>query len=157
MSTKTLPILLLIIFLNCESSTKNPIPPKIFNLTLKEQIEDPDATQQINKLHFQNVAAEKNEIAVYEGPNSVATIYVSYYRDNKTSQSEYEKMTQKISPENSVFIGGTYLEMNKVEIYKCFGMGQTHFVFAKDQLLFWVSVTTVISNDFIAAYLDILN
>ena len=149
MPTKRLSILLLIIFLNCASSTKNPIPHKIYNLTLKQKIEEAEATQQINKLHFQNVAAEKNEIAFYEGPNSAATIYVSYYRDNKTCQSEYEKMTQKISPENSVFIGGTYLKMNKLEIYKCFGMGQTHFVFAKDQILFWVSITTIIADDFI--------
>ena len=157
MPAKTLSIILLIILLNCTSSTKNPIPYKIYNLTLKQKIAEPDATQQINKLHFQNVAAEKNEIALYEGPNSVATIYVSYYRDNETCQSEYEKMTHKISPENSVFIGGTYLEINKLEIYKCFGMGQTHFVFAIDQILFWVSITTLIADDFIVNYLDILN
>jgi hypothetical protein len=63
-------------------------------------------------------------------------------------------MTEKISPENSVFIGGEYLDIEGKQVYRCFGMGQTHFVFAHQKELFWISVNTVIGKDVLTAYLD---
>lgn len=115
-----------------------------------------EATEFINNLHFQAVAAEKNEIGFYEGESGPAIIYVSYYTSNETAAAEGKRMSEKISPENSVFIGGEYLEVSGKAVYRCFGMGQTHFVFTHQKALFWMSVNTMKAKAILAAYLEYL-
>lgn len=66
-------------------------------------------------------------------------------------------MTEKISPENSVFVGGQTIDIDGKQVYRCFGMGQTHFVFAHKKQLIWISVNTVVANEFLSEYLNYLN
>jgi hypothetical protein len=61
---------------------------------------------------------------------------------NGTSHSEYVKMVNKISPENSVFINPEFVDIGGKDIYRCFGMGQSHYVFANGKELYWISVDT---------------
>ncbi len=63
-------------------------------------------------------------------------------------------MTEKISPENSMFVRGTYYTTNNKEIYTCLGPGQVHYVFSHKNLLFWISVDPNISKNFFNEYLN---
>ncbi len=56
-------------------------------------------------------------------------------------------MTNKISPENSIFIYPEFFDYEGNKIYKCFGMGMTHFVFPLNKSLYWISVDTHLSKD----------
>ena len=66
-------------------------------------------------------------------------------------------MVEKISPENSVFIGGESFELNDTKVYRYLGMGQTHFVFADDKALVWLSAETIWGEKFLSEYLSFLN
>jgi hypothetical protein len=135
-------------------SKKDILPNSILGYKITKKLTGDEAKSFVNKLHNQEVASIKNEIAFYENGSQKAVIYITHYNNEHTAASEENKMTQKISPQNSVFVGGEYLKINKFEVYRCFGMGQTHFVFSLDTKLFWISVDTMDANDFLKLYLS---
>lgn len=142
---------LLIIF-SC-SSNNSYIPRIFFDLELKQHLRGEEAKTFVDKLHFKNVAGKSNEIGFYKGEKGSAVIYITYYATAESAKDEEVKMTEKISPENSVFIMGKYIDVNKEKIYRTFGMGQTHFVFTHDKALFWLSAETQWADDFLKLYL----
>lgn len=148
-------ILLLIVF-GCQSERIN-LPENFMGLRLQKKLTGIEAKNFVDKLHINEVAPEKNEIGFYESTNGTAIIYITYYGDPNTSHSEYKRMINKISPENSVFINPEIVEINGREIYRCFGMGQSHYVFANKKELYWVSVDTHIGKEFITQYLAYIN
>jgi len=143
--------LFFIILISC--SKQNPLPDQIFGLSLRQKLVGKEALEFVNKLHFNNVTYEKNEIGFYEGSKGTAVIYITYYNDEKTANHNFELMTRKISPENSVFIKSSFFEYNGKNIYRTFGMGQTHFVFVSGKNLYWLSVETIWSLKFLKEYL----
>jgi len=146
--------LLLAALFCCSEQQKDLLPHKLLDLALTRRIDGAEAIAFINKLHFQEVAADSNEIAFYEGVSGNAIIYLSHYDKHQTARREWLKMTEKISPENSVFINGEIIEYDGLKAYRCFGMGQVHYVFAINAHLIWISVKTVIGEAFLEAYLD---
>jgi len=143
--------LFLLFLISC--SEQNPLPDQIFGLTLTQKLVGKEALDFVNKLHFNNVTSERNEIGFYEGSKGTAVIYITYYNDVKTVNQNFELMTEKISPENSVFIRSSFFEYNGKNIYRTFGMGQTHFVFVSGKNLYWLSAETVWSLKFLKEYL----
>jgi len=118
-------LLLLIFILLCItgcSEQKELLPLSFEDFILHQKMEGVQAQQLVDKMHFQKVAASKNEIGFYNGPQGKATIYITYYNNVETAQQEEQKMTAKISPQNSVFIQGAYLKFSGKKVYRCFGM-----------------------------------
>lgn len=146
-----------VFFISSCSQTKDPLPKELYTLVLIQRLSGSEAKEYINKLHFQPVTETENEIGFYKGEKGEAIIYVTHYKNSTNPKVDYEKMTKKISPENSVFIYPSFFELNSKKIYKCFGMGMTHYVFYHDYELFWISVDTHISELFLSEYLNILN
>lgn len=139
------------------SKKNDSLPDSISNLILTKKVSGDEAKDYINKLHFQPVTETENEIGFYKGEKGEAVIYITHYKNSIDPKADYEKMTKKISPENSVFIYPSFFELNGRKIYKCFGMGMTHYVFYHDSELFWISVDTHISEIFLSDYLNILD
>lgn len=138
------------------SVNDNALPKTFFGMTLVQKITGEEAKRFLDKLHFQPIAPKMNEIGFYEGQQGKVIIYITQYNNANQALSEGKKMTEKISPENSAFFGGEYQMVNGKEVYRCFGMGQTHFVFTNKNQLFWVSVDTHIGRKFLEEYLDYL-
>jgi len=138
------------------SEQKDYFPEIIKEQKLTKKITGEEAKNFVDHLHTQKVAADKNEIGFYEGDRGTTTVYISYYNSSLEADEEGQKMTEKISPENSVFTGGQTIDVEGRQVYRCFGMGQTHFVFSHGKQLFWISVNTVIANDFLSDYLNYL-
>jgi len=82
-----------------------------------------------------------------------AVIYITYYDNPEQASAEGLKMTEKMSSNNSVFIERKYFDLNGKRIYRCFGMGQTHFIFSYHKQLFWISVDTILAKPFLQSYL----
>jgi hypothetical protein len=150
-------VILLILFSVSCSTEKDLLPEEFFGLKLKQKLSGNEAKEFVDQLHFNEVAPEKNKIGSYESPAGKLIIYITYYDDDVKSLAEYEKMINKISPENSVFINPEFVEVRGKEIYRCFGMGQSHYVFANDKELYWISVDTHQGKKFIEEYLDYIN
>lgn len=156
MMTNVLVFISLLAFFSC-STEKDLLPEEFSGLKLKQKLTGDEARKFVDNLHFQEVAPDKNEIGFYDSQSGMVIIYITYYPDAGTSQSEYKKMITKISPENSVFINPEFVEVRGKEIYRCFGMGQSHYVFAKNKELYWISVDTRQGKKFIEEYLNYIN
>ena len=144
-----------LICLNCSHDLK-VLPEELYECQLTSTFAGEEARAYVDHLHLQNVASGVNEIGFYQGENGPITIYLTRYKDSDLAREDYSKMTQKISPENSVFIAGEYLTMAEKEVYRCFGMGQTHLVFVHAEYLIWLSVDTIRAPKILEAYLAYL-
>jgi hypothetical protein len=144
---------LIIILLSC-SIGKDPLPGEFYKFKLTNKLTGDEAKKFVDQLHFNEVAPQKNEIGFYESPAGKLIIYITYYDEDVKSQSEYEKMITKISPDNSVFYDPSIIRINQKDIYRCYGMGQVHYVFASGKELYWVSVDPQFGEKFIAEYLN---
>ena len=150
---KQIHFLLIALFIISCSPDKNYLPEDFFGLHLTKKLTGKVAEEFLNNLHFQNVSELESEIGFYEGKVGRAIIYITHYNTVETTKSNYKKMVMKISPENSVFIKPEYLKLSGMEIYRCFGMGQSHYVFPYKKELFWISVDTHFSKTFVEKYL----
>lgn len=139
--------------------TKEPvtIPEEFSGLKLVEHLTGAEAINFVNRLHFNSVTSEKNEIGFYSGEKGNAIIYITYYSDENSASDNYEKMTRKISPENSIFERGSFFEVSGRKVYRTFGMGQTHYVFTISNRLFWISAENAWARKFLDEYIDLID
>ncbi len=150
----------LILFLCClwQYCAENGIfPQNILGYSLVRKISGVEAQKMVNRIHLQPVTDMENEIGFYEKNTEQAVIYVTYYQSENDARVDLTKMVNKISPQNSIFLNGGQLEINKIIAYRYFGMGQTHYIFRIRNLLFWLSVNTMIASDFLETYVKYLN
>jgi len=147
----------MVIFLFSCSLNSKYLPEDFFGLRLTKKLTGKEAKEFVNNLHFQNVTNLENEIGFYEGKAGNAIIYITHYNTKETTKINYKKMVKKISPENSVFVKPEYLKLGGIEIYRCFGIGQSHYVFPYNKELFWISVDTYFGKKFVKEYLSYLN
>ncbi len=145
-----------IIFSTC-SFIKEPFPQQISHLTLKHKLEGDEAKEFVDKLHFNTVASENNQVAFYESVEGMAVIYISQYNDEERAQKNFTRMIQKISPKNSVFTGGEYIDFSKMKVYHLLGMRQSHYVFPYNNRLYWISADTSIAKRFVEDYISYIN
>jgi hypothetical protein len=143
---------LVFLFFDCNRN-KTLLPEELYVCSLTKTLSGEDAKAYVDHLHLQNVASHTNKIGFYEGENGPITIYLTTYKTNTQAQNDYLKMTQRISPENSVFIAGEYITVGEKEVYRCFGLGQTHLVFVQGENLIWMSVDTIRAMKILVAYL----
>ena len=149
-------ILIGLLFFSC-SAEVNFLPAELFDLTLTKKFSGKGAKEYVNKLHFEPVTETENEIGFYEGERGAALIHITHYNKKDDAEEDYKRMTEKISPENSVFIGSEYLMLNELEVYRCFGMGQSHYVFYLEKELFWISVDTYFGKEYVQRYIKHLS
>jgi hypothetical protein len=135
----------------------NYLPTTLLSCQLEKKLTGDAAKQWVDKIHRKEITPLESEIGFYQGKNGPITLYVSCYHDEKLAQKEYLRMTEKISPQNSIFIRGEFVELDGKKIYRCFGMGQTHFVFAQNNRLIWLSVNTIGGKDILLSYLELID
>lgn len=108
----------------------------------------------VDKLHFREVGPHKNEIGFYHNESGPLTVYVSRYDDGSEADSGFQNMSGKIMEDQQVFIMGKYLMIRGRRVFRCFGLGQTHFIFTHGRNLIWMSVNTIRAMNIIEAYLN---
>ncbi|MEW6507793.1 MAG: hypothetical protein AB1432_08625 [Bacteroidota bacterium] len=145
-------LLIILLFTFC-TRTPELFPEYFYELNLTKKLTGDEAKNFVNRLHFNSVTNEKNEIGFYNGLKGNAVIYVTYYDNDNSALINYDKMTKKISPENSVFTNSSYINILGRNIYKTYGMGQTHFVFTVENKLFWISAGMELPQNFLIEYL----
>jgi len=152
---KHLQLIVLSVLLAGCACQKEPdfLPEHLLGYQLTKKLNGPEARAFVDKIHLREVTPENNIIGFYQKENMPLTIYITEYNSTGEAEKNFEMMTRKISPGNSVFINGEYLEIEGRKLYRCFGMGQTHFVFNIDHRLFWISVNTIEAGKFIRDYL----
>ncbi|MBZ0201240.1 MAG: hypothetical protein K8H86_15310 [Ignavibacteriaceae bacterium] len=139
------------------SSNKDYLPAEFFGLKLTNVKVDDEAANFVNKLHLKTVSSSKNKIGFYEGKTGRAVIYLSMYDEANPAISAAKKMIAKLKNDKTPFVDGEFIIINDEAVYICFGMGQTHFIFVRDDILFWVSVDNYFAKRFLADYLDYIS
>ncbi|MBS3944838.1 MAG: hypothetical protein KGZ42_05025 [Melioribacter sp.] len=157
MRKKNVPFFLIFVLLTFCAKDPELLPNYFFELNLTRKLTGSEAKNFVNRLHFNSVTNEKNEIGFYGGVKGNAIIYVTFYENESVSIENYKKMTEKISPENSVFTYGAYSIVSGRNIYQTYGMGQTHYVFTSSNKLFWISAEPQWAQDYLTEYLKILD
>lgn len=150
-------LLAIAVFLYFCSAKIEYLPQTFYGLTLSKKLTGESAKDFVNQLHFQNVTETDNEIGFYNGEKGKAIIYITYYASEEDAKKDEIRMTEKISPQNSVFINGEKLIVNGKSIYRTFGMGQSHYVFSHSNALFWISAETEWGIEFLEEYLNYIN
>ena len=145
----------ILVILSCQKSIEF-LPVKISDYKLTQLLNGKEAKEYVNKIHQKAVTDEKNEIAFYSSNNGKLTIYITTYKNEPLAVENYLAMVNKISPQNSLFINGSKFEIENKEVYRCFGMGQTHFIFSHQNKLFWISVNTVKADEFLNNYFNLI-
>jgi hypothetical protein len=149
--------LLIVTFLISCSLNSEYLPEEFFGLQLTKKITGEEATKMVNKLHHEPVTEVENEIGHYSGDNKRALIYISHYQKPEDAKKYYDKMTKKISLGESPFTGSENIDISGKNIYRTFGMGQSHYIFTYNKELFWISVGTLYGKNFIEEYLSYLS
>ncbi|NOX87913.1 MAG: hypothetical protein GXO77_02730 [Calditrichaeota bacterium] len=147
------PIVILGLLTFCQKASSY-LPESIEGYKLSRTLTGEEAKQFINKLHFKQVAPTTNSIGFYESGSKQAVIYVTLYEKPEQAEQDWEKMTKKISSENSVFRYGTVLTIKDRSIYRCYGMGKTHYVFTHQRALIWLTAETIGAQGFLETYLN---
>ena len=139
--------------LSC-TGDKDLTPEQFSGMTLKQKLTGDEAKEFVNTLHFNPVTDANNEVGFYESPVGKAIIYFTYYQSNTEAENNFLKMTNKISPENSVFFNSSFIAHNEVNIYRTYGLGQVHYVFTKRNILFWLSADLNLGERILKNYID---
>ncbi|HES59408.1 MAG TPA: hypothetical protein ENO18_03165 [Caldithrix sp.] len=137
--------------------SKEMLPQDLLGYSLVDRTVGTEAQKIVNKIHLKPVTDTPNEIGYYQKGDDKAIIYITNYSSDDDAQADLIKMVDKISPQNSVFLNGGQVEINKITAHRYFGMGQTHFIFRVDNILVWLSVDTMIANEFLESYLQKIN
>lgn len=146
-----------ILFFSSCSKKYETLPEEVNQLMLVKTISGQEAKDIINKLHFQPVTENENLICHYENESGSAIVYVTIYKSKEEAKKDFDRMTRKISPENSVFIYPQFFDYQGNSIYKCFGMGMTHYVFASNEKLYWISVDTHLAKNFFEKFYNLIH
>jgi hypothetical protein len=139
------------------SKNINPLPKEIYGLKMDKKLSGKEANEFLSRMHSEEVGSTKNEIGFYSGDHGGATIYISFFEDKLQAQAEEKKMTDDISGGKSVFTNGVVFYIDGHKIFKCSGYSQTHFIFSKENNLYWLTADTEISRKFLSAYYEFLN
>lgn len=152
----TVAFIIVIILLSACSNQVEYLPEELLGYKLENKLTGEEAKMFVNRLHFNDVTNLENEIGFYSDAEKELIIYITFYENQDLARQDELKMTKKISPQNSVFLAGKYIEIGSFEVYQCYGMGQAHYVFSKDGQLFWISVDSVTGKEFVQNYLKII-
>lgn len=160
-TVSAVPMVLALFFLwlggiSCNHRDSPAFPGQLNDYQRTRIITAEEASRIINRLHENPVAARRNEICLYENDHGQVMIYVSYYESPNDAEQEWQRMIDKISVQNSVFIEGTVFLSGRTSVYRCFGLGQTHYVFAKGNRLFWLSLETMGAAKMLSDYMAYL-
>lgn len=136
---------------------KEFLPQQILGYSMVRKISGTEAQKIVNRIHLRPITDTENEIGFYEKNTEQVIIYVTYYTSENDAREDLIKMVEKISPKNSVFINGGQIIFDDIVTYRYFGMGQTHYVFKVKNMLFWLSVDTMIASKFLESYIKYLN
>jgi len=151
---KKLAIFMFSVFIITCQISKDLLPEAINGLVRNKKLQGTEAEQYVNRLHMQNVVANKSEIGFYETSENTAIIYITHYNQADTATNELNRMIKKIQTEKTPFVQGENISINEINVFRCFGLGQTHYVFSRDNILFWVSADTLMAEEFIEEYLE---
>lgn len=125
------------------------MPEKIGELHRIQLITGDAAQAEVDKLHGKTLAAEASVVARYSRPSDVgkarpAEVWLSQVSSEKEARRQTGKMVHMMYENpKSPFRNPKRIEYAGQAVYRFTGMGQTHFIWSKGDLVYWISANQV--------------
>ena len=117
-----------------------PFDPHIEGLKLVKLITGDDAIKAINQLHGRPINVVRGFIAHYEGVHDKATIWVSEASSKELAKRQIAVMIHQMkNNRSSPFSHYRALNIKGLGVIAFDGMGQVHYVFRDNKLVYWIS------------------
>ena len=143
-----LTVLLVLLLLGCgggkgteTAGLGSLFPEKIGGWQRAKLITGAEGLEKINQLHGKSIAAEAGAIGTYQKPGKrPAMVWISRSKTAAMAQKQAELMADKmVGNPHSPFHDPQTLRVKKTRIYQFMGMGQIHYIFCRDRLVYWIS------------------
>ena len=122
----------------CMGATDIRTPEKIGEKDRVRVITGDQAAAIVNKMHSGEVAGDDNAIVEYGSAKKVV-LYITFYKDPKLAQKEFEAMIAKIrATKNSPFFHLMPLPKYQNKVYITLGMGAVHYIYVSGNFLLWL-------------------
>lgn len=129
-------------------------PPKIGDYHLARLISGKEAIEEINRLHGRVINAIAGAIAIYNGEEGSATIWVSLAPSSEKAECQVQEMMREIQGRPGGPFFGVQKEVHReIPVYRFQGLGQMHFVFRRDKQVYWVSTPPEAAKDFLSVFM----
>ena len=116
-------------------------PEKIGGWQRVRLVTGAEALGKINQLHGKSIAVEAGAIGTYQKPGKrPAMVWISRSKTAAMAKKQAEVMADKmVNNPRSPFHDPQTLRLKKTRIYQFTGMGQVHYIFCRDRLVYWIS------------------
>lgn len=130
-------------------------PETIDGLKRVQLITGIQAVEEINKLHGREIRIIEGGIGTYRTNNvPQAMVWISRSKKEDLARHQTEVMIKKmLSAPHSPFHHLAQCELQGINIYQFQGMGQIHYIFCWDDLVFWISAVAHQGDAILQAFL----
>lgn len=139
----TVLLVLLMILAACSSADamRRYFPDSLTGLSLREYTHGQDALEKVNALHGKGIEADAAAVAVYGNEQSSAEVWISRAADERLARQLMGEMVH-LMYENpkSPFRFEKRFDYQGIAVYPFAGMGKSHLVFSRGDLVYWVTV-----------------
>ncbi len=100
-----------------------------------------EALAKINQLHGKSIAVEAGAIGTYQKPGKhPAMVWISRSKTTAMARKQAEIMADKmVKNPRSPFHNPKTVQVKKSKVRQFMGMGQIHYIFHRDRLVYWIS------------------
>ncbi|MBN2332913.1 MAG: hypothetical protein JXO49_02265 [Deltaproteobacteria bacterium] len=153
-------VLLLFQFAACQqpATTKQPLeslfPETIGTLQRLQLVTEGPAIDRINQLHGKTIEVEAGAIGRYAaGGSEVAMVWISRSSDEQTARRQTDIMVEKmVNNPRSPFHHPQIRGKEGARLYQFMGMGQVHYIFCRQTLVYWISAVPARGEEILATF-----
>lgn len=143
MMKKVVPVLLMLAVLSaCSDEMRAHFPDTLAGMAMTEYVHGKKALEKVNKLHGKAIEAEDGAVAMYGSGVQAAEVWISRASDGREARRQAGQMVHMMyENSDSPFTYGKRFDFKGVPVYPFEGMGKSHLVFFRADLIYWVTVS----------------
>jgi len=134
------------------------LPDAVGEMRLIQRVDGAEAQAEVDRLHGKPLPAEASVIGRYARPAEVgkaapAEVWISRVASEAEARRQTGLMVHKmVENPNSPFSQPRRLDRGGVPVYRFEGMGRTHLIWFKDDLVYWISCRASDEEVLLAAF-----
>jgi hypothetical protein len=152
---------ILIAIIHISACSREPVsltslfPETIEGLKRVQLITGVQALKEINKLHGKEIGIIEGGIGIYQTNNGPKTmVWISRSKKANCARHQTEVMIKRmLLSSHSPFHHPAQRELQGITIYQFQGMGQIHYIFFRNDLVFWISAMARQGDAILQAFL----
>ncbi|MBU1248340.1 MAG: hypothetical protein KKB70_06555 [Proteobacteria bacterium] len=117
------------------------LPAQMEGWRLDQVITGTDAMNAVNRLHASTIQMEDAAIGHYSGRSGPMTVWISRATGAAAGREQAILMLEKMMrTPDTPFSNSSHVQEGGVDVYRVEGLGQAHLIFARNALVYWISL-----------------